>query len=430
MILRSIHRKGEIVTTNKKLTYLVYDGGLYPHIAEALSNDGKNTVYYHTPWDTKDAHYKDYIVGKGFKHLQKVLYPEDYWERADCIVFFDSVGNSLCNQLRKIYPDKSIWGAGLGSRLENDRVLLKEWCTELKLPVNKYSVIKGLDKLREHLKTNKDKYIKVNIFRGDMESFYSPDYDNAESILDELAVTLGSDKNDYEFIVEDKIDTEVEAGADVFFNGAEFLSPMFCGYELHKNLYVAHVCDELPSPLMETLDAFTPLLRKMNYRGALSTEEKVVSSKEHYFIDACCRLPNPLSALYPAMIDNWDEMVYTIGKGEYIEPQVRHKYVGAFGLCSLAAKDSYVKVNIKKGHENDVRYQMATGRGDKFYSVPGWDVVAILVAGGNTVDEVLEKLKDNAKHVDAHFLDKDPIQGIDMIKDVIRKGEDVGIIFS
>jgi hypothetical protein len=412
-----------------KRTYLVHDKGLYPHISDALSDGGKHIVKYHTPYETRDPHYKDYVIGKGFGNLEKVLYPEDYYEKADCIVFFDVSGNSLCNFLRKIYPNKSIWGSGLGERLENDRVLLKEWCAELGLDVNKYVVIKGVDKLREHLKTNKDKYVKVNIFRGDMESFHSPDYDSIESVLDELAVTLGSDKNDYDFIVEDKIDTEIEVGADVIFNGTEFLSPMFCGYELHKNLYVAHVTDKLPKPLQETLDAFTPLLTKMQYRGAFSTEEKVVSSKEHYFIDACMRLPNPLSALYPVAIKNWADVVYQVGLGNKVDLDIRHKYVGAFGLTSLAAKDSYVKINIKKGYEDKVRYQMVTGRGDKNYAVPGWEVVAILVAGGNSVDEVLEGLRKASEGVDAHFLDKDPLEGIDMIKSIIKKGESVGIPF-
>ena len=412
-----------------KKTFLVMDMGLYPQIADAMSDEGKNRVLYHTPYETKDPHFKDFVVGKGFGHLEKVLYPEDYYASADCIAFMDVSGNSLCNFLRKIYPSKSIWGSGLGERLENDRVLLKEWCAELGLPVNKYVVVKGVKALREHLKVNKDKYVKINIFRGDMESFHSPDYDSIESVLDALTVTLGSDQDEYDFIVEDKIDTEVEVGADVIFNGTEFLSPMFCGYELHKNLYVAHVTDEMPKPLMETLDAFTPLLQKMQYRGAFSTEEKVVSAKEHYFIDACMRLPNPLSALYPVAIKNWADVVYNTGKGLYTELDIKHKYVGAFGLSSLAAKDSYVKVNIKKGYEDKVRYQMVTGRGDKNYAVPGWEVVAILVAGGNSVDEVLDGLREASEGVDAHFLDKDPISGIDMIKEVIEKGKKVGINF-
>jgi hypothetical protein len=410
-----------------KKTFLVMDTGLYPQIAEAMSDDGKNRVLYHTKYESKDPHFKDFVVGKGFGNLEKVLYPEDYFETADNISFLDVSGNSLCNFLRKVYPKKSIWGSGFGERLENDRVLFKEWCTELGLDVNKYVVIKGVDKLREHLKVNKDKYVKCNLFRGDMESFHSPDYDSIESVLDGLAITLGSDKNEYDFIVEDTIKDALEIGADVIFNGTEFLRPMFAGIEKHKNLYVAKVVDDIPI-LSETLEAFTPLLQKMNYRGALSTEELVTGKDFHVWIDACMRLPNPLSALYPVMIENWSEVVYEVGLGHYVEPEIKHKCVGAFGLSSLAAKDSYVKVNIKKGYEDKVRYQMVTGRGEKNYAVPGWEVVAILVAGGNTVDEVLEGLKEAAEGVDAHFLDKDPIEGIHMIKEDIKKAEKLGIM--
>jgi hypothetical protein len=410
-----------------KKTFLVMDMGLYPQIADAMSDEGKNRVLYHTPYETKDPHFKDFVVGKGFSHLEKVLYPEDYYASADCICFLDVSGNSLCNFLRKIYPEKSIWGSGLGERLENDRVLLKEWCAELGLPVNKYVVVKGVKALREHLKINKDKHVKCNIFRGDMESFHSPDYDSIESVLDELAVTLGSDQNEYDFIVEDTIKDALEIGCDVFFNGTEFIKPMFSGVEKHKNLYLAKVMEEIPVT-GETLDAFTPLLQKMNYRGALSTEEMVVNKKEHYFIDGCCRLPNPLSALYPVMIENWSKFVYEIGLGHYIEPDIKYKYVGAFGLSSLAAKESYVKINIKKGYEDKVRYQMVTGRGDKNYAVPGWEVVAILVAGGNTVEEVLDGLKEASEGVDAHFLDKDPLEGIHMIIEDIKKAEKLGIM--
>jgi hypothetical protein len=61
--------------------YVVMDKGLYPHQAEALSEDGKNRVLYHTPYETRDPHFKDYVVGKGFGHLEKILYPEDYYAR-------------------------------------------------------------------------------------------------------------------------------------------------------------------------------------------------------------------------------------------------------------------------------------------------------------------------------------------------------------
>lgn len=414
------------------LTYLVMDCGLYCEQANALADGGKNRVLYFTPWWSKDPHYADYVIGKGFEYLEKILYFEDYIPIADCIVFFDVSGNAQCNYLRNTLPNKSIWGAGLGERLENDRLMLKKWCEQFNLPVNKYKVVTGITALKNYLKVNPNKYVKINIFRGDMESFYAKDYTSVEMKLIQIECAFGPHKEEYDFIVEDPIKTDVEVGFDGFFNGREFIEPYFIGYEYHKNLYVAHVTDELPVPIEETLTAFQPLFTKMNYRGAMSTEEKIVSEKEHYFLDACMRLPNPLSALYsnPDIIRNWPEVVEKVGRGQDVELDIEYKYVGAYGLTSLDADKQYLNITIDPKYRNDIRYQMVAGRKDgSNYSVPGWPIVAILTAGGNSVDEVLTKLKSQVDHVEAISIEKDEINAIDVIKDVIKKGESVGIPF-
>ena len=413
------------------MKYLVYDTGLFCEQANALWQKEGDTVWFYSPYINKEPKSADGLIGKNFEHLTKVFYFEDYVEKADCIVFFDVLGNDRCNSLRKQYPNKSIWGAGLGERLENDRILLKEWCKELELQVSPYIEIKGLKNLEEHLKTHKNKYVKINIFRGDTESFFAKDFEYVKMEINRNRFALGPNEEEFSFIVEDEIKSDVEVGVDTIFNGTEYVGG-FMGYELHKNLYVAKqfkTIEELPISLYETMDSFKPLFAKMNYRGAFSTEEKIVDKEHNYFIDACCRLPNPLSALYPVMIENWAEVVYKVGKGEAVELDIKHKYVGAFGLSSLAAKDNYVKVEIDPKYRDKVRYQMVCGGKNGNYSCPGWEVVAILVAGGDSVDEVLEGLKEASKGVDAHFLDKDPLEGIHMIKDVIKKGKSVGIEF-
>jgi hypothetical protein len=129
------------------------------------------------------------------------------------------------------------------------------------------------------------------------------------------------------------------------------------------------------------------------------------------------------------MIENWAEVVYKVGLGEPVELDIRHKYVGAFALTSPYCKDNYVKVDIDPKHRDDVRYQMICGRKENVYTVPGWEIAGIVIAGGNSVDEVLGKLKDNVQYLSGHGVDKDPIHGIDMIKEVIEKGKKVGIPF-
>jgi hypothetical protein len=410
---------------------LVLDNGLYTCQAEALSAGG-NEVKFWTPWASPFPNYADYAKGKNFGKLQKEIYLFDHIQWADCIVNFDVSNNDLISYLRKMHPEKSIWGAGLGERLENDRVMFKKWLKAFGLPVGKYEVIVGLSALREYLKKNPHKYIKTNIFRNDMESFFFDTYEEDKYLLDEKALVLGMHQDEYTFVVEDPIKTDVEIGYDGFFTNGEY-APFSFGYEVDKNLYIGKVVsdvDELPFCVSESLEAFQPLLTKMDYRGALSSEERVVTQEEHYFIDFCARLPAPLSQIYPVAIKNWPDLVYKIGKKEYAEIECDYKYVGAYALSTEHAVDHYVKMKVKKGSEKDIRFQMVTENKDGVFAVKGNASVAVLTAGGDTWEEVIDKLKDLSENVDAYGLEKEGVIGIgEQAEKAIEAGKKVGIKF-
>ncbi len=138
------------------MLYLVWDLGLYVEHANALWKNKDDRVLYFTPWANAFPKYIDYAVGKNFEHLEKILYFWDYVDKADCIVFFDVHGNDIANYLKKIYPDKSIYGSGLGERLENNRWALKKVIKKLGLPLQKSVHLKGVTELRNYLKTNPD----------------------------------------------------------------------------------------------------------------------------------------------------------------------------------------------------------------------------------------------------------------------------------
>ena len=63
------------------------------------------------------------------------------------------------------------------------------------------------------------------------------------------------------------------------------------------------------------------------------------------------------------------------------------------------------------------------------YAVCGEDHVAVVIAGGDTVDEVIKGLYKNADAVDSCDMDKKPLKDIEKIKEIIEKGEEVGISF-
>lgn len=408
--------------------FLVSDHGAFFNQSLGLCKGG-NKVKYYTSWPSAFPVYEEFAVGEGFQDegLEKVLYFYDHFDWADCVANFDNHGNNEINFLRKHFPNKSIFGCGQGEKLENDRWGLKRIQKDLGLKVQHTVKCKGVGELRKYLKDNKDKFVKLNIWRESHESFYAKDYNAVELIIDELETSFGPHKEKYEFIVEDNIDSEVQSGFDGFFNGIDYVKPFFRGYEYHNNLYIARVVDEMSPQIKETMEALKPVLRKLDYRGSISTEEKIVSKTEHYLIDLTARLPSPLSALYPQYILNWPELVYKVGLKQNVKCDIVHKYVGAFSLTSDHAKQNWLKIDIKEEDRTNIKFIMACKNNGKYYSVQGMNNVVVLVAAGNTVDQVLELLKKYAQKVDAYMLYKDDINGIDKIKDIISDGRTVGI---
>lgn len=414
------------------MKFLVLDNGLYCAQSEALGDGGKNTVKYWTPWARPFPTVNDYAKGHGYGALEKEVWFFDHVKDADAIVNLDVTGGDLINYLRDMHPDKSIFGSGRGERLEHDRVYFKQWLEHFKLPVGPYKVIKGLTKLANYLEKNPNKFIKTNIFRDEMESFFFGEWEDDKYLLDEKAVTLGMLKEDYTFIVEEPIECACELGFDGFFSGGKYI-PFTWGPEIAKNLYVGKVINDIhdmPDCLANTLDTIQPLLNRMDYRGALSTEERVITKDKSYFIDFCARIPAPLGQIYPVGIKNWPELVYKIGKKEDVEVECDHDYVGAFALSAEHAADHNVKVMVDPKHLDDVRFQTISQNKDGYFAVKGNTSVCVLVAGGKSPAEVLERLIEAKEYVNAYSLEKDPVDGIGtQFEEAMEGMKSIGIKF-
>jgi hypothetical protein len=413
------------------MIYLVIDSGLYVELANALSDNGRHRVLYYTSTGSAFPSYKEVASGHKFENLEKVN-DIQFWscvEKADAIVTFDVGMNGMIDYLRKKYPNKSVFGAGRGEQLENNRLGFKKTLQALKLPCIPYEVIKGFSNLRKYLEANPKKVVKIDVYRGDFETLKVDDFESVKQILKDREPHFGIFSEEVQFIVEDMVDCVVETGFDGFFNGSEFKAFSY-GYEVDKNLYLGKVSIEVPEVLSSTLETMKPIFERFGYRGCLSTEERIVSEKEHYFIDPCCRGPLPLGVLYSRFIKNWPEVVYKVGRGEEFEIDCDHKYVGAFALGTTNAKEYFTKVKIKEGHRDDFRFLMATQneKGD-YYAVKGHESVIVAVAGGDSPKEVVEALKKNVENVEAFNLETGEIEGIDEVFKKIEDGKRVGVDF-
>jgi hypothetical protein len=398
----------------KLMKILCLDNGLYPVLCEALSDGGKNEVRYFTPWAKPFPSIDDRMKGDGYGDLKKTLHFFDHVKEADMIVNFDVPSNDMISYLREQYKDKSIFGAGRGERLEHDRLFLKEWLEHYNLPVGPYKVVKGITALINYLKTNPDKWVKTNIFRDDLETFYFTNWDDDKYLLSEIEVTLGMLAETYTFIVEDSIPCKVQSGSDMFFANGRWI-PFSWGFEINKNLCVNKVItdiEDLPVVLQKNIDYLQGLMRKMDYRGAVSTEERITDKDTAYLIDFTARVPAPLGQMYPVFINNWPELCYKIGRNEEVEVDCDFDYIGAFALSSEHAKDHNLKIIVDEAHLKDVRFQMVAQNKDGYFAVKGNTGVCVLVAGGDSPQEVLYKIKAAGEYVDSFGLDKDDLDGI------------------
>lgn len=408
------------------------DNGLYVPQIEALNDGGKNEVIYYSPWGKPFPSIDDKMKGYGYGTLKKDLWFFNHVLAADLIVNFDVSNNDLISYLRHVHPDKSIFGAGRGEKLEHDRIFLKKWLEHYKLPVGPYKVITGITALSNYLKKNPGKYVKTNIFRDDTESFFFRSWEDDEDLLNERAITLGIFKETEIFVVEDPIEAACQSGVDMFFGNGKFV-PFSWGFEISKNLCVNKVAldlDEYPDCLRNNFETLGPLMAKMDYRGAVSTEDRVVDKDTSYLIDFTARLPAPMGQMYPVFINNWAEVVYNIGKNKDVEVECDHEYIGSFALSSEHALSHNVKMKVDPKHLDDVRFQMVGQVDDKVYAIKGNSVVCCLVAGGKTPQEVLERLKKAAGYVDCYSLDKEPVEGITaQFEDALKGLKSVGIKF-
>jgi hypothetical protein len=416
------YRKGNMDYggVGKKLNVLIYDFGLFFEHARCVAAQG-HTVRYFTPFFGAYPKFEQYAPGLGFEDegIEKVMTFFDNVEWADLICFFDVGTGDIADYLRKQNPDKAIFGSGLkGDRLENNREFTRMIQEKIGLPVQESEVVKGIPALREYLKKHPQKYVKLDIFRGDMDSFEAKSYYQVEGYLDQLEVALGPFNEIYNFLVEDKIDGE-EPGFDLYYSSKQWLKPMLWGIEQSKESYVGVYVNNLPKPLAIVADKLGKVLEKLDYRGAMSIEVRVTKDGTPFLIDICSRYPAPLSALYTLSIENYSEVIYKIAQGKDVAIKTLGKYVAALPMYSNQAETNYVALDFPDKYAKYVKLRTPAKVKSQIYGVKGTKVVYVLVACGDDWKKLVYFLEKLSKKVEAFKLSDESLASLKKIEDKI-----------
>lgn len=404
----------------------VVDHGLFMELALRLSRDFKK-VYYYTPWEKGFPLVNDCVVGDGFGDIVRI---DGFWDLLDeinCFVFPDIQHG--CLQRHLALHGKSVWGSRHGDSLELKRAHFKEVLEAFNLPVGPWKSIIGLPDLRDYLRENENKFVKISKYRGCMESWHHINYELSEPTLDHLAVVFGLTQDAIPFIVEDPIETDIEVGYDGYCVDGEFPQIGLQGYETKDRGLIASVQHyaDIPDEVTSVNKALSPILGDFNYRNFFSTEIRVKDGKS-YFIDPCCRCPSPCIEIQMELWENLGEIIFNGGLGKLVDPVPKAKFGAVAMIDHKKDCKEWRTLEIPDAIRQWVKLYFAC-KHNGLYGIPPFphscDTIGAVIGIGNTIQEAIDHLKSNADQLDSDYLDvhTDALyEGLQSIQEAEKKG--------
>lgn len=414
-----------------EVTCLVVDSGLFLPMALRMGEACKRVLFW-SPDQRGFPSIKQGMVGNGFedRNVERVL---DFWPHIDevDIVCFPDIGQSGLQQHLESMG-KAVWGSRGGDRLELSREYLMKVLEDLGLEVPVFEVANGLGELVRLLRNKEDCYVKVSRWRGDMETTHWRNWKQDRGWIDWLGVNLGPFSDTMRFLVFDKIDTNLEIGADTYNIDGQWPRLMLNGIEGKDKSYFASVTkwDEMPNQLNEIMFRLNPILREYQYRNQISFEVRVKDDK-FWWIDATQRGGMPSTASQHLLWQNFPEIVWHGANGELVEPEPAAKFSIETMITCKSDKTSWDVVEIPKELEPWARFSNCAYL-DGCYVFPpdemhsgdlGW-----LCAIGDSPREVLDRQKELADML-PDGLNADVEALADVIKE-IEEAEKQGVPFT
>jgi phosphoribosylamine-glycine ligase len=410
----------------KDKTVIVFDYGLFLDVAIRLSRDFRK-VYYFMPYEKSFTIFNNYVIGSGIENVERIDKFFDYVDEADLIYFTDVNDSDLQEYLRR--KGKLVYGAGKAVELEVYREKLKEMMKDVKLPMPKYQMIKGLDNLTEFLEDKENLFIKISLFRGNMETFHFKNMKLSRPFLNKLQHTMGFIKDSMEFMVEWPIEDAIEAGTDLICVNGEYSKTGIFGIETKGDAYVSKFTNmsEVPKPVIDVNDKIAPKLKEYGYKGSLSTEVRI-QRNVGYFIDITARQPNPPTSCLIDAVDNFSEAVYGAALGEVVELTSKYKYAVQLQIQSSWAEQEPLPIYFPKKYKDRVHIKnlcvSKSKDGEDIYNFMPSDeemsTVASVVGLGNTMRDAIDECKKVALSLEAYSLDFD-LQTLDQAADNFSK---------
>lgn len=372
--------------------------GLYIPLARKLA-DSFDVLYY-DPCEQAFPTFEAAAIGDGFEGMRKIRGIWRHKREIDFFVFPDSQGWDLQEELSdQGFP---VWGSSRGERLEMDREWFHEQLGEAGLQVPKFTRIEGLSELEEYLRDKEDKYIKINRYRGSIETYHwiSMEEGGYQKICS-WRLKFGDIAEVVPFFVFEPIKTDLEIGGDTYNVKSEFPSHMLDGTEWKDKAYFGAFkpVEEMPEQTQAVMQAFGPILGELGHRNFWSMEIRV-KGKEFFFIDATPRAPLPGTGSQMEIYDNLADIIREGAHGNLVNPEPAAKFSVECILKQEGNRREASSVKVPKELEQWMKLAGCCQVGDRIWFPPdeksegdiGW-----LVAIGDTPRKAIDTMKAYAE---------------------------------
>jgi len=420
----------------EEVTACVVDYGTFISVAEKLA-ETMETVYYHSPYETEYQSIRNCIQGVGLDHVQRL---DDFLDpkvlkTIDLFVFPDIGFGSLQRHLKSI--GKAVWGHLGATDLELYRDFFLDVLDSVGLPTIHSETIVGLHALEAHLKEHENKWIKIDRYRGNMETWHHRKYSGfTERTLDSLSVIFGGASETVTFVVQDDIESDMETGYDGWCIDGDYPPESFQGYEKKNELYLGSALKtkDLPEEIRIVNEKMSPVLAAYGYRGWWATEIRVADGVP-YFIDPTPRMPGQTGEHQLETCINLADVIWHGANGIVIPPKFLWKFAAEGTLhYSQATKDPTIDNEWKT-----LEIPPEVSRWMKFYHyckigsmyhfpAEETDEVGVILGVGDSAEESIDHLKENLELIKDLPVSAEIAGFVDLLKS-IQEAEEEGIKF-
>jgi hypothetical protein len=384
-----------------EVTACVVDYGSFTSVAEKLA-ETMIQVYYYLPFEQEFQDIRDCIKGTGLALVDRIddFLDPDVLDTIDLFIFPDIGFTGLQRHLREI--GKAVWGSMGADELELYRTKFLKVIKNVGLSVIHSEKCVGLSALAAYLKKVKNKWVKVDRYRRNMETWHHLDYEHSARMLDSLAVTFGAAKEIVAFVVQDDIEADVEIGYDGWCIDGEFPLQSFQGYEKKNELYLGSLlsASDLPEEITFVNDAMAPVLKEYGYRNWWAAEIRVADGIP-YFIDPTARMPGQTAEHQLETCSNLADVIWQGAQGELIEPEFAYDFAAEATLHydaapSDATGQEWKTLHLPKGMESAVKlYHYCRIDGAYHFPPHKTDEVGVVIGVGDSVEESIDDLNGN-----------------------------------